>query len=193
VFSALEQACHLRDIEIDGYQVRLRRTCQETRPLLVSLDGYALAEERRYRAADPAQVLAAFREGRSATIEKIRHVGNDELSRPAMFERAPAALGPVSDREEGGARSRVIEATPPQGRTVALWFDARTGLLARSVQRREADTVTSVLDDYREVSGVLLPLPPARMQSPRTGTSTTTPFSAIRQDRDAADQAAQDR
>jgi hypothetical protein len=37
--SALEQACHLRDIEIDGYQVRLRRTCQETRPLLVSLDG----------------------------------------------------------------------------------------------------------------------------------------------------------
>jgi hypothetical protein len=30
MFSALEQACHLRDIEIDGYQVRLRRTCQES-------------------------------------------------------------------------------------------------------------------------------------------------------------------
>jgi hypothetical protein len=72
-------------------------------------------------------------------------------------QRAPAALGPVSEREEGGARYRVLEATPPQGRTVALWFDARSGLLARTVQRREADTVTSVLDDYREVSGVLLP------------------------------------
>lgn len=86
MFSALEQACHLRDIEIDGYQARLRRTRQETRPLLASLDGYALAEERRYREADPAQVLAAFREARSATLEQIRHIGTDELSRPATFE-----------------------------------------------------------------------------------------------------------
>ena len=86
MFSALEQACHLRDIEIDGYQVRLRRTRQETRPLLASLDGYALAEERRYREADPAQVLAAFREGRNATIEQVRHIGDGELSRPAVFE-----------------------------------------------------------------------------------------------------------
>jgi hypothetical protein len=57
-------------------------------------------------------------------------------------ERAAPALGPVSEREEGGARYRLIEATPPQGRTVALWFDALTGLLARTVQRREADTAS---------------------------------------------------
>jgi hypothetical protein len=26
MFSALEHACHLRDIEVDGYQVRIRGT-----------------------------------------------------------------------------------------------------------------------------------------------------------------------
>jgi hypothetical protein len=29
MFSALEQACHLRDIEIDAYQVRLRRSVRK--------------------------------------------------------------------------------------------------------------------------------------------------------------------
>lgn len=46
-FSPLGQLCHVRDIEIDGYHVRLRRMLEEDRPLLVSLDSDALASERR--------------------------------------------------------------------------------------------------------------------------------------------------
>ena len=34
-FTALGQACHLRDIEIDGYHVRFGRTLREDRPDLI--------------------------------------------------------------------------------------------------------------------------------------------------------------
>jgi len=85
-FSALEHACHLRDIEIDGYQVRIRRTLEESSPLLGSIDGYALARERRYPEADPSQVLAAFRSARNATLHQIERISEDQLARPATFE-----------------------------------------------------------------------------------------------------------
>ena len=50
----IEQVWHLRDIEIDGYHVRFRRTLQELHPALPDLDGEALARERRYADRDPA-------------------------------------------------------------------------------------------------------------------------------------------
>jgi hypothetical protein len=36
--TVIEQICHVRDIEIDGYHVRLRRTLTEIRPTLASID-----------------------------------------------------------------------------------------------------------------------------------------------------------
>src|SRR5262245_57273020 len=56
-FSALGQICHVRDIEIDGYHVRLRRMLEEQSPQLESLDGYELARQRRYDDAEPMEVL----------------------------------------------------------------------------------------------------------------------------------------
>jgi hypothetical protein len=50
------------------------------------LDGYRLAEERRYRDADAAAALAAFREARRATVHRIARLGDEQLSRPAVFE-----------------------------------------------------------------------------------------------------------
>ena len=47
-FSALGHACHLRDIEIEGYHVRIRRLITEENPALESLDGYELARQKRY-------------------------------------------------------------------------------------------------------------------------------------------------
>src|SRR5262249_2752638 len=60
-FSAVEQVCHLRDIERDGYHVRIRRMLAEPEPSLVSIDSYALAHERAYEGTDPEEALAAFR------------------------------------------------------------------------------------------------------------------------------------
>ncbi len=41
-FSFLETACHLRDIEADGYYVRFQRVVNEDRPILAAIDGYEL-------------------------------------------------------------------------------------------------------------------------------------------------------
>ena len=84
-FSARGNLCHLRDIEVEGYQRRFARTRAEQEPDLPSLDGYALAEERRYAATAPHEALAAFRTARAATLAMIRGFGTAELTRPAHF------------------------------------------------------------------------------------------------------------
>jgi uncharacterized glyoxalase superfamily protein PhnB len=84
-FTPIEQVCHVRDIEIDGYHVRLRRTLEEFNPMLASLDGEALARERRYSAADTALVFAQFRDARSKTIELVAKLTPQQLLRTAEF------------------------------------------------------------------------------------------------------------
>jgi hypothetical protein len=68
--------------------------------------------------------------------------------------RIRATYGAVADREADGRHYSVVEATPDGGEKLTLWFDPTSGLLARTVQRQGQDTVTTVLDDYREVDGV---------------------------------------
>src|SRR5579863_3215936 len=63
-FTPIEQLCHVRDIEIDGYHVRLRRALREERPVLAAIDGAALARERGYATADAARVCSSFRVAR---------------------------------------------------------------------------------------------------------------------------------
>jgi hypothetical protein len=84
-FSPLGQVCHVRDIEIEGYQVRITRMLAEENPALVSLDGYELAEGRNYDAADPREALAAFRAARSATMRRLGELTADQLSRRGSF------------------------------------------------------------------------------------------------------------
>lgn len=93
-FSALEQVCHLRDIERDGYHVRIQRMLEESNPSLESLDSYELARERRYESADPDAALAAFREARAATVERLRRVSDVQLARAGTF----AEYGPLTLR-----------------------------------------------------------------------------------------------
>jgi DinB superfamily len=91
-FTALEQVCHLRDIEVDGYQVRIRRVLTEAEPFLPSLDGYVLAKERRYADADASRALASFRAARMATLTLIAGLSEAELKRRGVFE----GYGPVT-------------------------------------------------------------------------------------------------
>jgi len=85
-FTPIGQVCHVRDIEIDGYHVRLSRTLQERHPLLVSLDGDALAIERDYAGADADAALAAFRGARVRTLELLAGLDDTQLARTAEFE-----------------------------------------------------------------------------------------------------------
>ena len=84
--TALEQLCHVRDIEIDGYQVRFQRTLAESNPMLGSVDTYGLVKERNYAAADAVKVLADFREARAKTLKLLSGLSPTQLARPATFE-----------------------------------------------------------------------------------------------------------
>ncbi len=92
--TALEQLCHVRDIEIDGYQRRIRRTLAESTPTLASIDTDALVRERAYARDEPARVLAAFRAARAQTLEMIAGLSDAQLARTAVFE----GYGPLTLR-----------------------------------------------------------------------------------------------
>jgi DinB superfamily len=91
-FTAIEQICHVRDIEVNGYHVRLQRTLQESHPQLSTLDGESLARERRYAAADAAEVFTAFRRARARTIELVSGLSAAQLGRTAQFEGRSVSL-----------------------------------------------------------------------------------------------------
>lgn len=92
--TALEQVCHVRDIEVDGYHVRFRRTLAETHPTLVSIDTDALARERRYGEQDAVEALATFRAARAETLTLLRSLSPAHLDRTAVFE----GYGPLTLR-----------------------------------------------------------------------------------------------
>jgi hypothetical protein len=84
-FTALGQACHLRDIERDGYHVRFGRTLREDRPDLVSIDSYELARERNYEADDVEAALIAFRKARRETVAMLTVTRDEDWDRRATF------------------------------------------------------------------------------------------------------------
>ena len=92
--TAIEQLCHVRDIEIEGYQVRFRRTLAEDRPLLASIDSESLALQRDYAHSDAGIALQRFRAARAQTLELLRGVDDSQWRRPAEF----AGYGPVTLR-----------------------------------------------------------------------------------------------
>ncbi len=91
-FAATGHVCHIRDIEIDGYQVRFRRVLQESNPFLDSLDGMALAVERSYATANAADALSTFRTARAETLGLLRGLTPEQLARKGEFE----GYGPVT-------------------------------------------------------------------------------------------------
>jgi hypothetical protein len=91
-FTAIEQVCHVLDIEIEGYQVRFRRTLAERSPTLPSIDSEAVAKNRDYGRADAGKVFAAFRAARAETLALLRGLDGAQLARPAVFE----GYGPVT-------------------------------------------------------------------------------------------------
>ena len=72
-------------------------------------------------------------------------------------QRLAATFAEVQTRQLGDAHYHVVDATPTGGDAVSLWFDDDSGLLVRVLQRQGPDTATTVLDDYRDVSGVRMP------------------------------------
>lgn len=91
-FSPLGQVCHVRDIEIDGYHVRIRRMLAEENPDLASIDSDALAIERGYDSQDANAALDAFRKARAETLQLLQGLSADQLMRRGTF----AEYGPLT-------------------------------------------------------------------------------------------------
>ena len=84
--TAIEQICHVRDIEIEGYQVRFRRTLAEHNPTLAAIDTDAFVKQRSYSTSNGLEVLAAFRNARAQTVTLIKSLKPEQLTRAAAFD-----------------------------------------------------------------------------------------------------------
>jgi hypothetical protein len=84
--TAIEQVCHVRDIEIEGYRVRFHRTRTELTPVLPDLPGESMARERNYAGSDPVTAFRDFARARMNTVDTIRGFSLTELRREAIFE-----------------------------------------------------------------------------------------------------------
>ena len=93
-FTPIEQICHVRDIEVDGYHVRFQRTLNESTPILASIDSEILAKKRSYATSSASEVFTTFRAARTKTIELISGLSAEQLARTAVFE----GYGPLSLR-----------------------------------------------------------------------------------------------
>jgi hypothetical protein len=71
-FSLVEQLCHLRDLEREGFVVRIRRIVDEDMPELQEIDGSSLAIERDYRSQDARAAWRDWRTARQETVALLR-------------------------------------------------------------------------------------------------------------------------
>lgn len=91
-WSIVEHICHLRDIEREGYKIRISKMLTEDNPFLNDLDGDKLAEERQYINQNCKAALKDFIETRAINVHAIRELDPHQLSRTAVFEN----VGPLN-------------------------------------------------------------------------------------------------
>lgn len=92
-FDPLQQVWHLRDIELEGYHVRFRRTLDEDAPLLADIDSYVLAESKGERGS-AEQALLEFEVARARTVAMLSVLTPAQFERKATFD----GFGPVTVR-----------------------------------------------------------------------------------------------
>ncbi len=85
-FTALENLCHLRDIEVEGYSQRIMKIVKENQPSLPDIDGGRLAIERDYNHQDANEALAQFNRARASNVEILRGLSETDMSREGTLE-----------------------------------------------------------------------------------------------------------
>ena len=84
-FSALETVCHLRDLEIEGYGVRINKILTDDNPMLPDIDGSRLAIERDYNSQEVTEALEAFTLARRQNIAALTQVSEEQLERTGLL------------------------------------------------------------------------------------------------------------
>lgn len=91
-FSALENVCHLLDIELEGYAVRIERLLREDGPMLADIDGAQLARERDYNSRNPETAMEALRRAREDNMRAVKGLSPEQLERSGTLE----TVGPIT-------------------------------------------------------------------------------------------------
>jgi hypothetical protein len=112
----VEQACHLRDLEREGYLVRVRRMLSETLPTLDGFDGVAVSRARNYMTQDARIAAQEFAAARREVTGLLAATTREDLERMAIFSerritlRDLVAMMKAHDREHRAEIERLIEA-----------------------------------------------------------------------------------
>ena len=85
-FAAVEHMCHLRDIESEGYAVRIRKLLEEDEPELRDLDGGQLSRDRKYLDDDPRTALRAFANARAESVDMLQRADASAFERAGTLE-----------------------------------------------------------------------------------------------------------
>src|SRR3977135_4059272 len=85
IWSMLEHICPLRDIEQEGYRIRITKMLTDAHPFLTDLDGDKLAEERDYLNQNFKSALKDFVDARVLNVQAIRDLSPGQLSKQGMF------------------------------------------------------------------------------------------------------------
>jgi DinB superfamily len=93
-FSAVEQICHLRDIEREGYSERISRILSEDHPRLPDIDGARLAIERDYNSENFQEALNSFASARAANVALLSQLNSDQMDQEGELE----GIGRISIR-----------------------------------------------------------------------------------------------
>lgn len=113
------------------------------------------------------QIVATDARASLAQARTAAYLGVHGFFFPSRFAADTDHLGV---REASGRSFDVVRVTPLGGEPRELWFDRRSSLLGRIVDRTGAQPVTTEVSDYRRVGAVLLP---HRFVSDRGGRAET--------------------
>jgi len=85
-FSPLENVWHLRDIEMEGYLVRIEQILTSDKPVLGDIKGDQLAIDRRYNELPLQAGIEGFSAARAASMQLLRSATSKDWTRQAIFE-----------------------------------------------------------------------------------------------------------
>jgi hypothetical protein len=84
-FSLVEHACHLRDLDREGYLLRVRRMLTERAPELEPFDGQAIAKARDYASQEAHAAAQDFAAARRELLALLAPLSADDFRREATF------------------------------------------------------------------------------------------------------------
>ena len=94
-FSLVEHACHLRDLEREGYLLRVMRLLAEDHLVLEGFAGERIAEARDYRSQDALAAAGVFAATRAELLRVVRALAPAELAREGEFAGRTVTLAGV--------------------------------------------------------------------------------------------------